>query len=173
MTSDRAPALGFLSQHFTFNELTATRHNDLIEANRAAAAASTAVQLRLHVQAHGQLELIRRIHGRTYLSCGYRFPDLNERVGGAADSQHLLGEAVDIVGVQQGTLEEVWRYVWQHSGMMFGQVILEAWGAVHLSLGFPFRELEQCGHVLRARMVDRGGGHTVARYDLVEQVVFP
>lgn len=42
------------------------------------------------------LEPLRHRYGRIIITSGFRSPELNRRVGGAARSQHLRGEAADI-----------------------------------------------------------------------------
>lgn len=42
------------------------------------------------------LEPLRRRYGRIIITSGFRCKELNDRVGGVKNSQHLLGEAADI-----------------------------------------------------------------------------
>ena len=81
------------------------------------------------------LEPIRARWGRVRVSSAYRSPAVNRKVGGAAESQHLFGEAADIVPAE-APLEDVYLWIVEHSHMAFGQCILERraneW--IHLSL---------------------------------------
>ena len=58
------------------------------------------------------------------INSGYRAPAVNVAVGGAPDSQHVKGEAVDfeIPGVTNVALA-----VWIHDALAFDQLILEAY----------------------------------------------
>lgn len=67
------------------------------------------------------------------ITSGYRSPDVNKRVGGVTNSQHIDGRAVDI---DVGTLEENRRLFDFIStvGLSFDQLILENGGQwVHVS----------------------------------------
>ncbi len=66
------------------------------------------------------------------ISSGYRCPELNAAVGGAAASQHMQGLAADFICPGFGTPLEVARAI-ERSDVAFDQCILE-WGEwVHLS----------------------------------------
>lgn len=65
----------------------------------------------------------------------YRSPEYNKKVGGAKNSQHTLGEAVDFV-VKGMTIEEIYAIIIR-MGLVFDQLIMEygngtTW--VHISL---------------------------------------
>ena len=80
------------------------------------------------------LEPLRVQLGRPIrITSGYRCPKLNKRIGGAATSQHMQGEAVDFE-VPGMTTTEVMDFV-RRSGLPFDQLIDEAPpdGWVHLS----------------------------------------
>ena len=104
------------------------------------------------------LEPVRARFGRPVLvSSGYRAPALNRAIGGAANSQHVRGEAVDIeiAGIANPALA-----VWIRDHLAFDQLILEAHvpgdpqsGWVHLSLA---HDRPQRGQVLTAS--PRGAG---------------
>jgi len=69
------------------------------------------------------LEPIRKHFGRPVnIRSGYRCPALNKLVGGAANSQHMLGEAADIEipGIDNA---DIWR--WIDAELEFDQVIAE------------------------------------------------
>jgi len=65
---------------------------------------------------------VRDHFGPTVINSGYRGPELNAAIGGAATSQHCRGEAVDIEvpGVPNHTLAE-----WIADNLEFDQLILE------------------------------------------------
>lgn len=82
-----------LSPHFTLGELTASgtarRHNIDNTPGEAHIANLTAL-------CQNVLEPIRQRFGVLRVTSGYRSPELNAKVGGAATSQHMNGEAADI-----------------------------------------------------------------------------
>lgn len=133
---------GQLSEHFSFAELTVTAHVSLLEKNRFEAAAFVPALAELCAIL---LEPLRRRFGPVRVLSGYRCPALNAAVGGAANSQHLRGEAADITvpGVPTETV-----FDWARASLPgFGQLILEP-GWLHVSLGQPYRPAGQCGQVL-------------------------
>jgi hypothetical protein len=72
---------------------------------------------------------------------GYRCPRLNERIGGARESQHLQGKAADIMDLHNGNAFLLQTIV--QLGLPFDQVIDEfglAW--IHVSYD-PFRTRQQ------------------------------
>lgn len=118
-----------LTEHFTLEEMTfsqtAVRRG--ID-NRPSAPANAA----LHALCTSILEPIRAHYGRpVHVSSGFRSVALNVAIGGAAASQHCLGEAADITvsGVDNLSLAK-----WIRDNLPFDQVIMEgAW--VHVSYG--------------------------------------
>ena len=85
----------------------------------------------------GQVQKIRDYFGKPIrISSGYRCPKLNRAIGGAKNSQHQKGEAMDIQGTNELTNAEIFHYAKKH--LDFDQLIWEfgtrkepAW--VHLS----------------------------------------
>ena len=85
-----------------------------------------------------KLELIRKLTNKPIvISSGYRSPVLNKAVKGARDSQHVLGQAVDINCPAFGNCTELFKAIY-NSGIPYDQLILEyaPHGWVHVS----FRE---------------------------------
>ena len=83
-----------LSKHFTLDEFTFSQ-----TAVRAGIdnTPSPAVILNLQNLCNNLLEPLRERVGPIRITSGYRSSLVNSRVGGAANSQHLYGEAADIV----------------------------------------------------------------------------
>jgi zinc D-Ala-D-Ala carboxypeptidase len=144
-----------LSPHFTLAELTksqsAARRGWTNDPPPAAVAALRA--LCTHV-----LEPLRVMVGRpVIINSGYRSPRVNRAIGGAATSQHVLGEAADIEvpGLANGELATMIREL-----LPFDQLILEAYrpgvpssGWVHVS----YRTGRLRGEVLTATPRQGGG----------------
>ncbi len=84
-----------LSQHFTLEEFTISQTATRFGIDNTP---SPAVIAHLENLCQSLLEPLRTRLGRSIkISSGYRSSILNSRVGGAANSQHLLGEAADII----------------------------------------------------------------------------
>ena len=134
-----------LSEHFSVEELTLTTHRAYIAQNRILAAEERAALVALCTTV---LEPIRLHFGApVVIHSGYRCPALNAAIGGAKSSQHMRGEAADFHVIGHD-LAEVWQWIWESSGIPYGQVLLEghAGGApswVHCSLGEPWRPRER------------------------------
>ncbi len=90
---------------------------------------------------------IRRNFGRPLkVSSFYRCPELNRAVKGAANSQHMLGEAVDIDGDPSGVSNSQ-IFAWVRKNLSFDQLIWEygdnndpAWVHVSYTNGHPLRQ---------------------------------
>lgn len=91
----------------------------------------------------------------------FRGEGLNDAVGGVPTSQHRLGEAIDWSPAGPDTYQTIEDAVGKAvaqlraAKIMFGQIIVEH-GSIHskkhwahLSLGHPFRDLEDCREVWR------------------------
>lgn len=119
-----------LSKHFTLYELTRsqTAFRRGIDNTPPPEAYLSLVALCEHV-----LEPLRDlIGGPINVSSGYRSPVLNSLVGGAPESQHVLGEAADFTGWLRNTSIVS---ALQHSAIPYDQCILEFGDAgwVHVS----------------------------------------
>ena len=114
-----------LTEHFTLEELTVTSHRDIDNTPPP----ETVDKLR--ATARG-LEHVRLVLGVPVLvTSGYRCPELNDKVGGSANSQHMRGEAADVVMPSYGTPLDVCRAI-EASDIRFDQLIWEGtW--VHVS----------------------------------------
>ena len=97
-----------------------------------------------------QLDRVRALLGVPVLvSSGFRCQAVNEAIGGAKNSQHTLGQAVDFTAPSFGTPEQVARAI-QASHIPFDQLILEFGRWVHIS----FVKTNPRGQVLT---IDRNG----------------
>ena len=97
-----------------------------------------------------QLDRVRALLGVPVLvSSGFRCQEVNTAIGGAKNSQHTLGQAVDFTAPSFGTPEQVARAI-QASHIPFDQLIFEFCRWVHIS----FAKQNPRGQVLT---IDRNG----------------
>ena len=95
------------------------------------------------------LEGVRMLLGAPVLvSSGYRSPALNKAIGGAKNSQHMTGQAVDFICPGFGSPRQIVKTL-DNSGMQFDQCILEFDRWVHLSFSDKPRR--------QALIIDRTG----------------
>lgn len=82
------------------------------------------------------MELVRKQLGNKpiIISSGFRSPALNTAVGGARNSDHLMGAALDFTCPAFGTPLEICHKI-VNAGIEFGQLICEGGQWCHLSLG--------------------------------------
>jgi hypothetical protein len=112
-----------VSPHFTLEELVhsdyALRHGiDNATADPGIIRALTALALNV-------LEPIRAHYGLPFApTSGFRCPELNRAINGAANSQHMVGEAADIVLPGMTRLELA---QWIEHSLDFDQLILECY----------------------------------------------
>ena len=79
------------------------------------------------------LEKVRALLGKPIsISSGYRSPELNKKVGGAKNSQHLTGQAADLTCHSYGTARQVVKAIVE-SDIEFDQCILEFNQWCHIS----------------------------------------
>lgn len=81
------------------------------------------------------MEQVRYVLGNKPIisKSGYRSPKLNAAIGGAKNSQHILGQADDFICPQFGSPAEICREIMHCSNIKFDQLICEgSW--VHLSI---------------------------------------
>ena len=118
-----------ISTHFSLDEFT---HSQTAARQGIDNAPGAEVILRLQRTALG-LELVRTLLGAPIIiSSGYRSPALNKAVGGAANSQHMTGEAVDFTCPGFGTPAQVVAAI-KRSTIPFGQAIVEFDRWTHIS----------------------------------------
>lgn len=117
-----------LSQNFSLEELTASETAERAGIDNTP---SPEVIAQLTILAAG-LEKIRSVLGfPVHINSGYRCPALNQAVGGAANSQHMLGQAADLICPSYGPPVAICRLI-INSQIAFDQLILEyTW--VHVS----------------------------------------
>jgi len=135
-----------LSPHFTLEELV---HSDVaLRQGIDNTTSDPSIIASLTALATNLLEPIRAYYGIPFLpTSGYRCSALNRAVGGVADSQHMRGQAADIVlpGVTRFDLAQ-----WIARSLDFDQLILELYtpgepnsGWVHCSYASPGRNRHQ------------------------------
>jgi len=113
----------YLSPNFTLEEMARTSYADLKEKNLKEASTHKG-QLVLVCQ---ELQKLRGFLSRpVYISSGFRCQELNAKVFGAVNSQHLLGEAADFVaeGYQDSKGIE-YIFWWCANNLSYRQIILE------------------------------------------------
>lgn len=98
-----------LSTHFTLEEFTASEMGERVGISNIPSAEITR-NLRGTATC---LEDIRHLLRDTpiHVTSGYRCPDLNKLVGGASDSAHMAGCAVDFIAPAFGTPLEICKFI--------------------------------------------------------------
>jgi hypothetical protein len=76
------------------------------------------------------LEPARLAFGAIHISSGYRSSALNGAIGGAPNSQHIRGEAADVIP-RHGALADLFK--WLHASVPFDQLIWEFGAWIHVS----------------------------------------
>lgn len=119
-----------LSQHFSLDEFT---HSDTA-IRRSIDQTPPPVVLKNLAVAASQMELVRTLLGgkAIHVNSGYRSPVLNHAVGGAVNSAHLTGYAVDFTCADYGTPKQIVQMLAACPILTFDQIIQEGtW--VHIS----------------------------------------
>ncbi len=115
-----------LTPHFILYEFTrsgtALQHN--LPNTPTAAQVSSLTSLCENV-----LEPLRQHFGPIVISSGFRSAAVNKLVGGSSTSQHMRGEAADLVLGDEERGMRMYEYIRDH--LPFDQLILEPMGAVH------------------------------------------
>lgn len=118
-----------LSEHFTLAELTASQSAARLGLDNTPPVAIVDA-LRKTAQL---LEQVRALLGKPIIvSSGYRAPQVNRAVGGAANSAHMLGCAADFACPAFGSPLEVAREIAQ-SDIAYDQLIHEFRAWVHIA----------------------------------------
>lgn len=123
-----------LTPHFTLEELAGTSVKQYKEQNLEEAKKHMGKMYMLA----GFAERIREIIGHPLIvTSGYRCKPLNESLGGAIVSQHMLFEAIDIV-CSKNNVQTMFQKI-KNSDLKYGQMIIEKNRAgsewLHISIG--------------------------------------
>lgn len=122
-----------LSTYFTLDELTASQ----IATRQGVPNLPTAEALENLKYLAGQLDKVRKLlRAPVIISSGYRSPAVNKLVGGAPNSQHILGQAADFIAPRAGTPYEVAMRI-HESELEYDQLIHEFGRWVHISFVRP------------------------------------
>lgn len=109
-----------LTDNFTLNELV---YSVTAEANKIDNRPNVKVAANLKALCENVLQPLRNYLGcAVIVSSGFRCAELNKKVGGRPNSQHLLGEAADFV-VPRRNLKEVFNYIKVH--LPYDQLLFE------------------------------------------------
>lgn len=135
-----------LSEHFVLREFihSVTAQRLHIDNTPGLCHVSRLIALCEHV-----LEPLRKVFGPIIINSGYRCPALNRAVGGAANSQHLRGEAADVRTTSLQQAQQMYDFVRRH--LVYDQVILEharRTGSVWLHVSYRKDELANRRHGL-------------------------
>jgi hypothetical protein len=127
-----------LSEHFTLDEFTTSKTAIRQGIDNTPDAKA---RLRLAYLCQSILEQIRqRIGYPIVITSGYRSPELNKAVGGAKNSQHMTGDAADII-CNHTTMRHLWQTIElmvRNGEILVGQLIWEGGDAsapswIHIS----------------------------------------
>lgn len=120
-----------ITDHFTLEEMSATSHAEFKKQNYKYAEN----RMWILINICKLLEEARSVLGcPLIISSGVRCPELNERVGGAKNSQHMRCEAADFIP-KYHSVEEAFEILYK-SSLRFDQLILECSGGktwLHIS----------------------------------------
>jgi hypothetical protein len=133
-SSNEAKMAKNLSEHFTLDEFTLSQTAARLGLDNSPDAEALKNLKRLAES----LEEVRSALGNVpiLISSGYRSPTVNKAVGGAANSAHMSGLAVDFTAPQFGSVLATAKAI-AKSGIEFDQVIFEYGRWVHLGLSHP------------------------------------
>lgn len=86
---------------------------------------TTGVEMKLIALVDNVLDPLREWYGKPItVNSGYRCPELNERVKGSNNSQHMKGEAADITTGSKEENKKLFEYIKEH--LTFDQLIDES-----------------------------------------------
>ena len=136
-----------LSRNFSLNELT---YSSTARANKVDNVPDRWELENLKKLCHDILQPIRDKYGNSiFVTSGYRNPILNRLVGGASNSQHMLGEAADLTTGSKSSNKKLFNMILQmikDGEITVGQLISEkdcSW--IHISL--PCKRVNQVLHL--------------------------
>jgi hypothetical protein len=130
-----------MSEHFSMQELTFSSTAERLGIDNEPNAEVAAVLL----ETAELLEQVRELLGKAmHIDSGYRCPLLNHAVGGAGNSAHMTGYAVDFICPDYGYPLEIVKTI-EGSGIKFDQLIQEGtW--VHISFAPTMRQMVMTAH---------------------------
>ena len=119
-----------LSEHFLLEELT---HSDVALRRGIENEPHVGEKANLARLAQTLLEPARALWmAPIHVSSGYRSPEVNQLVGGAANSQHMAGLAADVVPI--GLDIDGAFHMLRQSSLDYDQIILECNSWIHMSI---------------------------------------
>lgn len=124
-----------MGKYFTINELTKSSTAGRLHINNTP---SQEVKDNLNKLIDNVLDPLRELYGKPIIvNSGYRCPKLNKAVGGARNSQHLIGQASDIRTVTNTKESNKQLFdIIRNSKLPFDQLINEYdFNWVHVSYG--------------------------------------
>ena len=124
-----------MGKYFTINELTKSSTASRLHINNTP---SQEVKDNLNKLIDNILDPLRELYGKPIIvNSGYRCPKLNKAVGGARNSQHLIGQASDIRTVTNTKESNKQLFdIIRNSKLPFDQLINEYdFNWVHVSYG--------------------------------------
>ena len=118
-----------LSPHFTLEEFTISQ----TAARQGLNNIPSEDIVKVLTNTANQMEAVRKLLGvPIHINSGYRSPEVNKAVGGAKNSQHMTGEAVDFIAPGFGSVATIIERI-KSSGLVFDQLIDEYGSWVHIS----------------------------------------
>ena len=116
-------------KYFTMNELIKSDTANRLGIDNTP---SQAIKQKLSSLIVNCLDPIREIYGKPIIvTSGYRCPELNSAVGGVKNSQHMKGEAADLVPSSGGNLKDLYRAILKFGN--YDQLIFEKNTWAHVS----------------------------------------
>ncbi|MBN1990571.1 MAG: peptidase M15 [Bacteroidales bacterium] len=109
-----------LSKNLTLDEVTSSSTADRLHIRNDNMSNETLENLK--AIAINVFQPARDILGPIRVSSGYRSPELNKAIGGAQNSQHSVGEALDLQGIRSSN-NELFHFI--KDNLIFDQLIWE------------------------------------------------
>ena len=130
-------------QYFTIDELT---RSDIAKSRKIDNTPTPQAKANLVALVGKVLDPLRSAYGQPIIvTSGYRSPALNRAVDGAATSQHVKGEAADIICSDNRRLFEIAKQMMREGKIRVGQLIDEKnYSWIHISL--PYSKVNQVLH---------------------------